>query len=131
MTELKKALGDDSTLLHISPKKNRSSILKNGLLTGKENSGYGIIPKHNAVYLFHPNNINVMYDMINLFHILDVYEIDIGLLEDRFIPDEDSGETTAVKSLSAHGTIGYQGNIPADVVTLMLSVENKKWKKQV
>ena len=67
-------------LYHMTPRKNRESILKHGLTVDNPASGYGGIPEHKAVYLYHQNNINVFYDMVAKFRDVDVWQIINSLL---------------------------------------------------
>lgn len=111
-------------LLHISPRKNRKSILSNGLTVDMTNSGYGEKPVHNAVYLYHDDNINIIYDMINTFDDFDVYEVYIK--DDTYlIPDEDSKADTWQRSLQTFGTCAYASNIDRRDIKFMINVNRK------
>lgn len=111
-------------LLHISPKKNRKSILRNGLIVNDVNSGYGKPPELNAVYLYHENNINVIYEMVETFDDFDVYEVTLTDPE-ALLPDEDSKKDTWEESLESFGTVAYSEDIDKRQVKFMMNVNTK------
>jgi len=114
-------------MLHISPRVNRESILANGLMPGLKASGYGKQPEHCAVYLFALENINVIYEIMNVFNEFDIWTVDVDCLNPvLFIPDEDSGKETVHESLETYGTLAYKGTIDKSFVNLFLEVKVPK-----
>ena len=113
--------------LHITPASNRKSIVSSGLTIGNKPSGYGKQPLLKGIYLYHENNINVIYDMINLFEDLDIWELR-NLCNLNALPDEDSKETTWERSLQAFGTLAYMKNIPAKNLQHKLTIHNVNFK---
>lgn len=109
------------TLLHISPKKNRASILRRGLQLDMENSGYGVKPTQNAVYLFHEDNINVIYETIESFGDFDIFEVKI-YSEEFLAPDEDSGAKDWRGSIEAFGTVAHTASIDKRHIKLLCHV---------
>ena len=119
-------------LLHISPRKNRKSILKDGLTLGNTNSGYGDSPKHKAIYLYNEGNINVMFDMIDTFEDFDIYEVEIPKSDTHnFKPDEDAVKYKGDKvktwddSLKYFGTVVYAANIPISNISFLINVNRR------
>lgn len=105
------------TLLHISNSKNYKSILTKGLLVGKKSSGYGIKPKHKAIYLYHENNINMVYDMINTFDEFDIWEVCLSESDkQQLIADEDSNKTNWEDSINTFGTCAITKSVPPNQV---------------
>lgn len=115
-------------LMHISPCRNRESIFKTGLMYVDKPSSYGNPPAHEAVYLYHHDNINIIYDMLNTFEIFDVYEVS-GIETEYLLPDEDSGEGTWEESLNNFGTVAYKRSIPAENIKIMCTVHNPNFKE--
>ena len=115
-------------LYHVSKIKNHDSIMKNGLLIGKESSNYGEMPKHKAIYLYHEKNIDVLCDFIELFKEADIYKV---LIEDtsKLIPDEDSGASDWETSLEIMGTCAYTDNIPPKNISYIGTVDEENYSK--
>lgn len=113
------------TLLHISPRKNRESILRGGLTLGNEASGYGVEPTQRALYFFHENNINVIYDAVTVWDEFDVWEV-TGLLGVHAKPDEDAVNYKKVKtwrnSLQQFGTLAYTSYVPVKNLNLLMTI---------
>lgn len=99
-------------LFHATNINNRSSIKKNGLKPNRDNSsGYGKNPTHNAVYLYHLNNVDVPCDLMQVFGgAVDIWEV-TNLDESKLIADEDSGKDTWIESIEKMGTCAYNGII--------------------
>lgn len=117
-------------LLHISPTVKRASILKKGLTIGNEPSGYGVVPKVKGIYLYHENNINIIYDMVDVFEEFDVWEV--SRLQGSYArPDEDSKAPTWKKSLETFGTLAYIKDIPVKNIRLKLTVHNPNFKPKL
>jgi len=108
-------------LYHISPRKNRESILLHGLKVGKEPSGYGVVPTVKGIYFYHEDNIDIIYDAINTFEEFDVWEVS-GLLGKNAVADEDSGAKTWRKSMQSHGTLAYTANITTKLINLKMTI---------
>lgn len=98
-------------LYHASNPKNHESIMKNGLVLNQKYSGYGAKPAHNAVYLYHKNNIDVPADMIEIFGSVDIYKVSI-YSEEFLIADEDSNTSNWKDSIEIMGTCAYTKSIP-------------------
>lgn len=111
------------TMLHISPRKNRESILKKGLIVEQPASGYGVAPTQKALYFYHEDNINVVYDAIDTFGNFDVFEI-TGLKPSLAFPDEDSKATTWRESLKRFGTIAYRANVKPGNIKFLCNINN-------
>lgn len=112
--------------LHISPRKNRKSILKNGLTINNKASGYGATPEHKAIYMYHEDNINVIYDMVNVFDDFDVYEIYLDISDKPFlIADEDSKAKDWMSSIETFGTLGISKSIEPQKVKFMMNINRK------
>lgn len=117
------------TFLHISPAKNRESILKHGLSLTMPYSGYGEPPMLEALYFYHEDNINVIYDMINTFDDFDIWEVK-GLYKEYMLPDEDSGTDTWQASLQKFGTFAYKQSVPVKNVKFMCNI-NRDIKRKI
>lgn len=115
---MKKSLPDKLELYHVSKIENHDKIMEDGLTLNNKPSGYGEIPKHKAVYLYHKNNIDVPCDMLDLFGVIDVYKVYIKDFS-KLIPDEDSNMSTWVDSLECMGTVAYKDNIPKEDIVYM------------
>lgn len=101
-----------AVLLHMSPTVNRKSIELVGLTINNEPSGYGKEPEQNAVYLFHEDNINMIYDMLKTFPEFDIWEVR-NLKGTRAVADEDAkGAKNWKESLAKFGTLAYLDAIP-------------------
>lgn len=99
-------------MLHISNSKNYKSILDKGLRIGNKHSGYGDKPKHNAIYLYHENNINMIYDMVKTFDEFDVWEVYLDDTDKEYlIADEDSKKSNWEASINAFGTCAITKSI--------------------
>lgn len=104
-------------LYHASHPKNRNSILANGLKRTKEASGYGDEPKYSSVYLYHQYNIDVLFDLIEMWGSVDVYEVEISFENQKYLKaDEDTERDTWRKSLNTLGTCRYTRNIPPEMI---------------
>ena len=113
-------------LLHIAPSKHYKSILKKGLTIGNKASGYGKAPTQKAVYLFHENNINVFYEMVQVFKELDVWEVVIDTpLFPHLLPDEDSRANTWEDSLNRFGTVAVGVDIPPDNLRFLCRINKQ------
>lgn len=114
-------------LLHVSPRKNRESILKNGLMLGQESSGYGPKPKKKAIYLFVENNISIIYEWIEFTKDFDIFEVNIPDSERNFlITDEDAHARTWERSIEKFGTVGFAKDIPPSWVKFLCNINTKK-----
>lgn len=117
------------TFLHISPAKNRESILEHGLTVANPPSGYGEKPELEALYFYHEDNIDVIYDMVNTFDDFDVWEVK-GLYKEYMLPDEDSGTDTWQASLQKFGTFAYSQDVPVKNVKFMCNI-NRDVKRKI
>ena len=123
---------DELLFLHISPRENRSSILKHGLLTNRKPSGYGTCPRYKAVYFYHSNNVNVIYDLINKFKDFDVFEIRLDKLDTHhMIPDEDAQDSNKKvkswqESLKTYGTAAIIKDVEPNKIKFMMNCNNKE-----
>ena len=113
------------TLLHISPRSNRESIQRNGLTINNDPSGYGEAPTMKALYFYHEDNINLLYDAVTIWEEFDVWEVR-NLLGLHARPDEDAVNYKKVKtwrnSLQQFGTVAYVSPVPAKDLNLLMAV---------
>lgn len=114
------------TLLHISPSKNRQGILNCGLVPGQHPSGYGNPPVHKAIYLYHHDNINVVYDLLNKWDEFDVWEVNVN--ETQLIPDEDSSCSDWTTSIEVFGTCAYPHTISVENIKHMCTITRPQKK---
>lgn len=110
-------------LFHFSPVINRASIISGGLVAGEAASGYGVPPLLKAVYLFHEDNINIIFDLMNEFKSCDIYQVS-NVDRSLLAPDEDSESLSWMNSIKSFGTVAHLGDIAPEDVKLFLTVES-------
>lgn len=106
-------------LFHATNPRNRKNIKLVGLIRSRPYSGYGETPKHNAIYLYHINNVDVPCDLMHVCNEeVDIWEV-VNIDTSKLISDEDSGRRSWKPSIIEMGTCAYLGDIPAENLVYM------------